>query len=42
MFEKEIEKLNKKWQELESPELVEKQHQKGNQSKCTRFLSALW
>ncbi len=28
-FEKEIEKLNKKWQELETPELVEKQHQKG-------------
>lgn len=29
MFDKEIEKLNKKRQELESPELVEKQHQKG-------------
>jgi acetyl-CoA carboxylase carboxyltransferase component len=29
MFEKEIEKLNKKLEELESPELVEKQHQKG-------------
>jgi len=28
-FEKEIEKLNEKWQELEKPELVEKQHQKG-------------
>ena len=28
-FEKEIEKLNKKWEELENPELVEKQHQKG-------------
>lgn len=27
--EKEIEELNKKWQELEKPELVEKQHQKG-------------
>jgi len=29
MFEKEIEKLNKKLKELESPELIEKQHQKG-------------
>jgi len=29
MFDKEIEKLNKKLKELESPELVEKQHQKG-------------
>ena len=29
MFKKEIEKLNKKREELESPELVEKQHQKG-------------
>jgi len=28
-FEKEIEKLNKKLKELESPELIEKQHQKG-------------
>jgi len=28
-FEKEIEKLNIKWEELENPELVEKQHQKG-------------
>ncbi len=28
-FEKEIEKLNKKRKELESPELTEKQHQKG-------------
>lgn len=28
-FEKEIEKLNKKWGELETPELAEKQHQKG-------------
>jgi acetyl-CoA carboxylase carboxyltransferase component len=28
-FEKEIEKLNKKREELESPELIEKQHQKG-------------
>jgi len=28
-FEEEIEKLNKKKKELESPELVEKQHQKG-------------
>ena len=28
-FEKEIEKLNSKWQELENPEMVEKQHQKG-------------
>lgn len=28
-FEKEIEKLNKKWQELETEELSEKQHQKG-------------
>lgn len=29
MFEKEIEKLNKKIKELESPELIEKQHQQG-------------
>lgn len=28
-FEKEIEKLNKKLKELESPELIEKQHQRG-------------
>lgn len=28
-FEKEIEKLNKKWGELENQELTEKQHQKG-------------
>ena len=28
-FEKEIEKLNKKMKELESPELIEKQHQRG-------------
>jgi propionyl-CoA carboxylase beta chain len=28
-FEEEIEKLNKKWQELEKPEFVERQHQKG-------------
>lgn len=28
-FEKEIEKLNSKWQELENPEMVERQHQKG-------------
>lgn len=29
MFEKEIEKLNKKIKELDSPELIEKQHQQG-------------
>ena len=28
-FEKEIKKLNKKMKNLENPELVEKQHQKG-------------
>jgi len=28
-FEKEIEKLNKKLTDLEKPELVEKQHQRG-------------
>jgi len=28
-FEKEIEKLTSKWQELEKPEFIEKQHQKG-------------
>lgn len=28
-FEKEIEKLNKKLEELEAPEFTEKQHQKG-------------
>jgi len=28
-YKKEIEKLNGKWQELENPELIEKQHQKG-------------
>jgi len=28
-FEKDIEKLNKKIKELESPELIEKQHQRG-------------
>jgi len=29
-YKEEIEKLNKKLKELESPELIEKQHQKGS------------
>ena len=28
-FKKEIEKLNSKWADLEKPEFIEKQHQKG-------------
>ena len=40
-FEKEIEKLNKKWQELESPELVEKQHQKGKLTARERIILLL-